>query len=1102
MTLTLEEAVGGDRIVTMSYWLDEARGGTGTPVRDEAGNATWGGGQYTVDNRTVTGDPGDRMTPSIIRNTLTLMFEQDVSTGSRPSRRHFVVKRNVTDRSGRLGRTELQVNQVAVDGATVTLTVGGAIEADDEVRLDYDPERTNRVARWRAEGATPIRFEGGGALGAFTNIAVANLSGDTKAPSLREDQLYVDADTLVMPFDERLDPRIRPAQADFTVTAGGTRVAVTTVRVSGQSLALTLAEAVGPGEPVTLDYRLRESGIPVMDLAGNPTWGGGLYTVENRTAGPVEPPDTEEPHLLDELAFVDGGTLTLTYNEELDPSSVPDRGDYRVITAPYNHLGTGTPVAVASVAVTGRTVVLTLARSVNAGDPVEIDYLLMMGGIPVKDLAGNEHWAGNPGRIDNRTPQVREVTPLTAGFAKVPPEHDGKSVFKLKLVFSEEPKMSYKAIGAHLLTVEGGTLDHVKRVRPPKNKEYRIRIGPSGDGAVVLTTNASALPPCGEPLQICTADGRGLQGTATTTIPGPLTVSVADATVEEGPGAMLDFRVTLSRARHEPTTVDFETTDGSATADEDYVGRTGTLTFEPGETEKSILIEVLEDAHDDGGETMQLTLSNPAPPAYVRIGRATATGTIENDDPMPKAWIVRFGGLIGKQLVEAFNRRLEARDGSHVTVGGIGLTPGAIPDENTEEGRTLGLPEWNERTRLDAATRTMTREDLLLGSSFHLSTQGRESGVAQVSAWGHVATGGFDAEEDGVTLDGDVTTGILGADASWDRLLAGVMVSRSKGEGSYRIIPEPGSDTDGDEGKVESTMTGIYPYLEAKLNERVSAWGLVGVGSGDLTLRRKNEVLETDLGMRMGAIGLTGQVMDGTGPSGIGLNLKSDAMWVGTESERTEGMAGAEGEVSRVRVILQGERAFAMEGGGMFTPTAELGLRVDGGDAETGAGLELGAGLRYARGPLSIEGQLRGLVAHEESGYEEWGASGTVRVSPRESGRGLTFTIAPVWGNAGSQAERLWGARDAREFEPGSEFEAKAGLEAELGYGFGVPGARGVMTPYTGLSLGEDAGRTIRAGARWQLAPGAVMGLEGTRQAGTDGARGTSAVEFRTEVRW
>ena len=91
---------------------------------------------------------------------------------------------------------------------------------------------------------------------------------------------------------------------------------------------------------------------------------------------------------------------------------------------------------------------------------------------------------------------------------------------------------------------------------------------------------------------------------------------------------------------------------------------------------------------------------------------------------------------------------------------------------------------------------------------------------------------------------------------------------------------------------------------------------------------------------------------------------------------------GAEGDVSRLRLILEAERQFAMEGGGTFVPSGEVGVRIDGGDAETGTGLELGAGVRYARGPITIEGQVRALVAHEESGYQEWGASGAIRCQP------------------------------------------------------------------------------------------------------------------------
>ena len=144
-------------------------------------------------------------------------------------------------------------------------------------------------------------------------------------------------------------------------------------------------------------------------------------------------------------------------------------------------------------------------------------------------------------------------------------------------------------------------------------------------------------------------------------------------------------------------------------------------------------------------------------------------------------------------------------------------------------------------------------------------------------------------------------------------------------------------------------------------------------------------------------------------------------------------------------------------------------------------GVEVGAGARYESGALAMEGRVRGLIADEDTGYEEWGASGAVRIRPGASGRGLTLAIVPVLGRAGSAAEHLWSTPDARAFERGEAFEAKGRLEAELGYGLSVPGTVGVVTPYTGLSLIEKGSRTVRAGARWQMSSEARLGLEGAR---------------------
>ena len=635
-------------------------------------------------------------------------------------------------------------------------------------------------------------------------------------------------------------------------------------------------------------------------------------------------------------------------------------------------------------------------------------------------------------------------------------------------------------------------------------------VAAAGETVKVRLSNARVVDAYGEKiadLDITTDEATGtINAPATTTTNvSNLNIRIRDATGDEDNG-YLDFRVRLSRKYDDLVCYDFETISGG-TAEEgtDYLKfPKATYWMQIGKRVDKPFVRIIDDSINDNGETVKVKISNARlcndASQTVSITRAEATGTIRNTDSMPRAWMVRFGRTVGGQVVDALNGRLEGGGETKITVGGVSLTGGGTLEEE-EPVRKLGLPEWTDRNRLDEATRSMTTEELIMGSTFHLSTGERQPGRPAFTAWGRVATGGFEAEENDVTMDGDVTTGLLGADAEWNRLLAGIMVSQSSGDGSYRLDSKS-SEQAGDQGTVESSMTGVYPYARLDLNERVSAWGLVGIGSGELTLRQKDaDPMETDLGMRMGALGVKGQVLDGSGPSGIGINVKSDAMWVRTSSARTQGMMGAEGDVSRLRLILEANRQFAIEGGGTFVPSGEVGLRVDGGDAETGTGLEVGAGMRYARGPITIEGQVRALVAHEASGYEEWGASGAIRVNPSQSGRGLTIAIAPVWGSAGSQAERLWGARDARELGQEAEFEAEARLEAELGYGMSLPQTRGVVTPYTGLSLGEGA-RTYRAGTRWNLAPGAVLGLEATRQGGANGAAGTNAIELRTELRW
>ena len=681
--------------------------------------------------------------------------------------------------------------------------------------------------------------------------------------------------------------------------------------------------------------------------------------------------------------------------------------------------------------------------------------------------------------------------PLTAAFVSVPAEHDGETEFWLELSFNAAVAQDSKKRIRALLGVTGGSETKIRR-KDGRLDHWRIRIEPSSHEAVTVTLSPS--PACGATGAVCTEDGRTFTTALATQIQGPPGLTVADAEVEEAANATLAFAVTLNRAPSGTVTVDYATSDGTATAGSDYTSTSGTLTFAAGETEKTVSVPVLDDAHDEGSETLTLTLSNVS---GAHIADGSATGTINNTDHMPLAWMVRFGRTVGSQVVDALGQRLEGATASHVTVGGIPLTgaPGAVPEAESDD--PFGLPDWAARAQSEESAQSLTADDLLLGSAFHLSSGGGQDAGPAYTAWGRVATSGFAAEVDDVTMDGDVTSGLVGFDAEWARILAGVMFSHSTGEGDYGPSAESGARA----GRVESSLTGVYPYARVALNARVSAWALAGAASGELTLKEGGAPMPAGITMRMGAVGFKGRVLDGTGASGVGLDVKTDALWVGTKSEDTGELAPTEGDVTRLRVTLAGERAFGVGDGATFTPSAEVGLRHDGGDAETGTGLEVGAGLSYVAGALTVEGQVRTLVAHEDSGYEEWGASGAIRITSGRSGQGLTLSIAPEWGRPASAVERLWSAPDATALGADSAFEGDARLAVDAGYGVGLAHGRGVLTPYAGLVLGDAGRRTMRTGARWQVGADAVLGLEGTRRTSGTG-EGDNELMLRLALRF
>ena len=569
---------------------------------------------------------------------------------------------------------------------------------------------------------------------------------------------------------------------------------------------------------------------------------------------------------------------------------------------------------------------------------------------------------------------------------------------------------------------------------------------------------------------------------------GPATLSVADAQATEEAGATLDFVITLSRAAAETVTVDYATADGTATAGEDYTAASGALTFTAGETQKTVSAAVLDDAHDEGEETLTLTLSNAS---GAHVADDSATGTIENNDPLQQAWLARFGRTAAQHVLDGVQARLTAsrQPGMQATV--VGHTLGDTGEATAAQDGFRGLSEWvdgEEAIQVRFQPQLLTTRDLLTRSAFTLSGE-TDGGFGAV--WGRGAHSGFDGSVDGLSLDGRVTTGMLGADYAVGRWVVGLSLSHSKGDGSWHSANRGN-------GTIASSLTGLYPYAGCDLTERLSLWGVSGYGQGDLTLTLQDGAsYRTDMDLTMAAVGVRGDIVSGQRAGGLSLAFESDALLVRTTSEAASGpadlLAAAVADVSRLRLGLEGSVELALTGGGSLTPMVELGLRHDGGDAETGFGVELGGGLIFADAVRGLMAQVmvRGLLAHEASGFRDWGVSGSLRFDPTPSSeRGPSVSLTPSWGSSASGGVAALLGRDTLAGLASTRPPAAAGgrVDAEAAYGLAVFNGQATGTPYLGVGLSEVA-REVRVGYRLRLPrrERLQLGIEGIRRDSTLG---------------
>jgi uncharacterized repeat protein (TIGR02059 family) len=364
--LTLSSAVGAGQSVSVAY----SQPAGSNAVKDSAGNKAASLSATSVTNNSTVDQTAPTFVSAAVNSagtTVTLTYSETLGGTMAPTGAFAV----------RVGGVSCSLTNAMRSGSTVVLTLAAcSIESGQEVTVAYtDPSVSN--------DSTAVQDAAGNDAATLAATSVTNNSTvDSTVPSFVSAATNAAGTTVTLTYSEALSATTA-GTSDFTVLVGGVSRSVSSVAVSGSTVVLTLSSAVGAGQSVSVAYTDPTGSNDtnaLQDAAGNDAATLAATSVTNNSTV-----DQSVPTFVSAATNTAGTTITLTYSEALSATTAAG-SDFSVLVG-------GVSRAVSSVAVSGSTVVLTLASAVGAGQSVSVAYTDPTGSNDtnaLQDAAGND----------------------------------------------------------------------------------------------------------------------------------------------------------------------------------------------------------------------------------------------------------------------------------------------------------------------------------------------------------------------------------------------------------------------------------------------------------------------------------------------------------------------------------------------------------------------------------------------------------------------------------------------------------------------------------------------------------------------------------------
>ncbi|MFF2483670.1 Ig-like domain-containing protein [Paenibacillus sp. NPDC058071] len=267
---------------------------------------------------------------SVNGNVVTLNFSRALAAANSRAHTQFGISIN---------GSWYEPSSIYVSGSTVQLTVNYTFNGQQTVYVSYTP------------GSLPIKDSNGINVASFSSYRITG-GPDYTTPSLIS--AISNGSTITIRYNKWLSGSSIPSVNDFTVSVNSNLRSVTQVRISGETVVLSLSSSVNTNDSVYVTYN--PGTYRIKDEAGNqaPSFTG-VYAPVGNTSGLLA------------AVVAKGSTVTLTFNETLNISYVP-------IASQFLIQSNGTTYTVSKIEINGSTVTLTLSSSLTSGSAVTFSY--------------------------------------------------------------------------------------------------------------------------------------------------------------------------------------------------------------------------------------------------------------------------------------------------------------------------------------------------------------------------------------------------------------------------------------------------------------------------------------------------------------------------------------------------------------------------------------------------------------------------------------------------------------------------------------------------------------------------------------------------------